>query len=67
MSDRTHYSDEIPGARGNYGWSVMYDLTGGYLGITQMTDDGKVKDRVLLSPKQVQEMTRFLTRQSAAV
>lgn len=67
MSERTHYSDEIPGARGNYNWPVTYDLTGGFLGITQKDENGKVKDRILLSPKQAQELTRFLARQSAAV
>lgn len=67
MNGRTYYSDEIPGARGNYSLSVTYDVTDGYVGITQKDEDGAVKDRVLLSPKQVQELTRFLTRQSAAV
>jgi hypothetical protein len=61
MKGRTYYSGEIEGARGNYGWPVKYDLTDGYLGISQ-TEDGKVKDRVLLSPKQVKELTEFVER-----
>lgn len=59
MNDRTYYSDEIAGERGNYKWSVRYDVTdNGYLGITQK-DGTEVKDRVLLSPKQVDELLAF--------
>lgn len=59
MDGRTYYSDKIDGERGNYGWPVRYDLTDGYVGITQ-TEGDVVKDRVLLSPKQVKELTRFI-------
>lgn len=55
----TRYSDKIEGDRGNYKWDASFDLTGGYLGITQ-AEDGKIKDRVLLSPKQVNELAAFL-------
>ena len=55
----TRYSDEIPGARGNYKWPARFDLTDGFLGISQ-SENGKVKDRVLLSPQQVQEMIAFV-------
>lgn len=61
MKGRTHYSEEIKGARGNYNFPVRYDLTDGYLGITQK-ESGTVMDRVLLSPRQVEEMTKFLDR-----
>ena len=59
MKGLTRYSEMIEGDRGNFGWPVRFDVSGGYLGITQ-TEDGKVKDRVLLSPKQVKEMLSLL-------
>lgn len=62
QKDRTYYSERIEGARGNYGWGATYDLTKGYLGITQ-TEGDKVTDRVLLSPKQVKALTKFLADQ----
>lgn len=58
--ERTHYSDEIKGERRNYNWTATFDwTTGGFLGITQK-DGGDVKDRVLLSPKQVEELLAFV-------
>lgn len=59
MKGRTYYSDEIKGARGNYNWTATYDLTDGFLGVTQKDGD-KVIDRVLLSPDQVKELTSFI-------
>jgi hypothetical protein len=56
---RTTYSEKIKGARGNYGWLARFDLTNGYLGITQF-DGEKVCDRALLSPTQVQELLEFI-------
>jgi hypothetical protein len=64
MRGRTYYSDVIEGASGNYNWPVTYDMSDGYLGITQ-TEGGKVKDRVLLSPKQVKELIEFSQRKPA--
>lgn len=55
----TRYSERIEGAIGNYKWLVRFDVTDGYLGISQM-EDNKVKDRVLLSPKQVKAMNEFI-------
>jgi hypothetical protein len=55
----TTYSEKVKGARGNYGWLARFDLTDGYLGITQFEGE-KVKDRVLLSPAQVQELLNFI-------
>ena len=53
MSEVTRYSVKIKGDRGNYYWAVRFDMTdGGYLGITQYDENGELKDRVLLSPKQ---------------
>ena len=54
----THYSEEIPGARGNYDWSVRFDKTDGYLGILQKKDDGQM-EQVLLSPRQVKALHSF--------
>lgn len=56
-----HYSEMIKGDRGNHECPARFDLTGGYLGITQI-GDGQVKDRVLLSPNQVKELTDFIGR-----
>lgn len=61
----TQYSERIKGARGNYGWQVRFDMTNGYLGITQI-DGEAVKDRVLLSPAQVQELLDFVGKKKAA-
>lgn len=56
---RTLYSERVRGDRGNYGWTVRFDMSGGYLGITQMEGDA-VTDRVLLSPAQVRELLDFV-------
>jgi len=56
----TTYSEKIKGDPGNYGWQVRFDLTDGYLGITQF-DGEAVKDRVLLSPAQVRHLLAFVT------
>lgn len=61
MRGQTRYSDKIEGNRGNFNWSAKYDLTNGYLGLTQAEGD-EVKDRVLLSPAQVKELTEFIER-----
>jgi hypothetical protein len=62
MSDhgRTRYSDKIKGSRGNFDLLARFDLTNGHLGITQFEGDA-VKDRVLLSPAQVQELLNFIS------
>lgn len=54
----TVYGEKIKGARGNYNWPVRFDVTDGYLGVTQYDGD-TVKDRVLLSPAQVRELLKF--------
>lgn len=57
---RTEYSKPVEGDRGNYKWSARFDMTSGrYLGITQYEGDA-VKDRVLLSPAQVDELVKFV-------
>jgi len=58
---RIYYSDKIDGDEGNYRWAVTYDRSDGYIGITQ-TEDGNVKDRVLLSPAQVKKLTEFIAQ-----
>lgn len=55
----TTYSKDIPGARGNYEWPVRFDVTDGFVGVTQF-DGNKVKDRVLLSPEQVKKLIAFI-------
>jgi len=66
--DITNYSETIAGDKGNYNWAVRFDNTGpadyvhepGYIGITQYDEHGNLKDRVLLSPDQVQAFRKFL-------
>jgi hypothetical protein len=57
----TSYSVRIEGDKRNYQWSVRYDVTDEYLGITQFEGDA-AKERVLLSPQQVRELLLFLKR-----
>ncbi|KKL04119.1 hypothetical protein LCGC14_2619270 [marine sediment metagenome] len=63
--DLTTYSSKIPGDKGNYDWECSFDKTGkggsvrGYLGITTF-EGGTIKDRILLSPDQVQELAKFI-------
>ena len=59
-NDETEYSLKIEGTRGNYDWSVQFDITNGFVGIDQITD-GEI-DRVLLSPTQVKELIAFVRR-----
>ena len=66
-ADITTYSDKIPGEHGNYGWSVRFDNTGpadyihepGYIGIIQYDEHGNLKERVLLSPDQMEALIKF--------
>lgn len=58
----TRYSERINGSPRNYNWPVRFDVTDGYVGITQMEGD-VVKDRVLLSPAQVQQLLEFVAAQ----
>lgn len=65
VSIRTHYSEKIKGDRGNFDWAVRFDISGGYLGITQFEGEA-IKDRVLLSPTQVQELLGFVGKKKTA-
>lgn len=59
----TDYSDRVPGTAQNFDKSVQFDVTDGFVGITQydgQTDD--VTDRVLLSPQQWRELVAFVKR-----
>jgi hypothetical protein len=64
----TTYSEVIPGEEANYKWAVRFDNTGpekyvgepGYIGVTQFDENGAVKERVLLSPRQAQELRDFI-------
>lgn len=62
----TTYSEKINGNPGNHGWLVGFDVTDGYLGITQF-DGNTVGDRVLLSPTQVKELVRFVAAECRKV
>lgn len=62
MKGQTYYSDEIAGTRGNFNWTTTFDFTDGYVGITQKEENGTVKDRVLLSSKQAEELVAFIER-----
>lgn len=58
----TIYSEDIEGTQGNYNWSVRFDETNGFIGISQGHGE-VVPGRVLLSPNQVSELVRFAARQ----
>lgn len=60
---RTRYSEKIKGDKRNYDWLARFDMTGGYLGITQLEGE-TVKDRVLLSPAQVKELLDFVGKRN---
>jgi hypothetical protein len=64
MKGRTYYGEKIKGSPGNYGWQVRFDVTNGYLGISQY--DGEIlKDRVLLSPAQVRQLVEFVAEKKS--
>lgn len=54
----TKYSEQVEGNTGNHKLPARFDMTDGYLGITQT--EGDRTDRVLLSPKQVAELLAFV-------
>lgn len=66
MSDTTEYSDRFAGDKRNHNLPVRFDMTtGGYLGITQWDSDStKVRDRVLLSPEQVEHLMVWVAAQA---
>jgi hypothetical protein len=63
-SGRTIYGEKIKGVPGNYNFAARFDITDGYVGITQY-DGEAVTDRVLLSPAQVRELLNFVTAKKA--
>ena len=59
-ADTIRYSKDVQGDRRNYRWPVRFSIsTGGYLGINQTSGSNSI-ERVLLSPKQVKALLRFL-------
>jgi len=56
---RMIYSKQIKGARGNHRLPVRFDKTDGYIGIRQI-ENGRVSDRVLLSPAQMRALIKFV-------
>lgn len=54
------YSDEIDGNESNHGRGVRFDYSpNGYVGITAFEPDGRVDDRVLLTPAQMKALAIF--------
>lgn len=61
----TRYSQDVPGASGNFDQPVRFDWTGGYVGITQWHDANKQSgriERILLSNEQVKALQEFIQR-----
>lgn len=63
VKGETKYSKQIEGDRANYYWPVRFDVTDGFVGITQYqsTTNDKI-ERVLLSPVQVKQLISFVKR-----
>ena len=59
MKGITRYSQEVPGDEHNHGFICRFDVTDGYVGISQSDDGKRWSDRVLLSPKQLRALIRF--------
>jgi hypothetical protein len=59
ITGRTVYTERIKGDEGNHGRDAQFDLTDGYLGITDF------EDRVLLSPAQVKALVNFVVGKKA--
>jgi hypothetical protein len=57
MKGDTKYSKKIPGTVGNYGWSVRYAKTDGYVLVYQEKE--YVTEAVLLSPAQLDKLIAF--------
>jgi hypothetical protein len=60
MKGDTKYSKKIPGAVGNYGWSVKYAKTDGYVLVYQYRESGI--EAVLLSPAQLHKLIAFASQ-----
>jgi hypothetical protein len=57
----TDYSARVTGERQNHGHTARFDVTDGFVGITQFKGDSTtVINRVLLSPTQWRALTVFL-------
>ncbi len=60
----TRYSKRVPGTKRNWNWSVKFDKTDGYIGISQTHNEplleGELKlERVLLSRRQFRALVAF--------
>jgi hypothetical protein len=59
----TDYSERVEGEMRNHEHTCRFDVTDGFIGITQFEGDGtQVTDRVLLSPRQFTALLAFLKR-----
>lgn len=59
------YSEKVKGDSENYDWAIKMDSDGGYLGVTQYDENGKIKERVLLCPSQVEALLKFVRANKA--
>jgi hypothetical protein len=59
MKGTTRYSKPHKGDKWNWRRVTQFDVTDGYLGITQ-TENGAVVDRVLLTPSQVTALRDYI-------
>ena len=63
MKGETIYSRKFPGSRGNHRNACRFDLTNGFLGITETNpSEPEHCERVLLSPIQVKALLTWLKR-----
>lgn len=62
----TIYSRKVEGDAANYHNACTFDLTDGYLGITEVQPGRKTIERVLLSPKQVDALIDWLRKRRRA-
>lgn len=60
----TNYSSRISGNPRQHNRPVKFDVTDGYVGISSYEADGKVIDRVLLSPSQWKTLVKFVENNS---
>jgi hypothetical protein len=58
----TYYSETIEGHSRNFDLGARFDMSDGFLGISQKEGD-KWTERVLLSPAQVQALQNFIAEQ----
>ncbi len=59
----TTFSKKVPGRKENFNWDVSFDETDNFIGISQYEKGNEGwNQRVLLSPRQVDELIKFVKR-----